>query len=192
MFKIEIFLAFLHSILKPHNFPPLDRFPSIGGELRHYSNVVWLVWNDAGKDSRIRRLNPLLVKSWCPLVSTTLFNLIGPYKSLKSCTGWKEREERLKPYEITLVYILKNSNSFTLTLFESFITPRSQGLRVPWLLLFLNVFKKRTFSEIRASAVGAAVEQLFQLASPCRQALTLYLPSFFGPLQSALSYKVGN
>lgn len=38
--------------------------------------------------------------------------------------------------------------------------------------------KKSTFSAIRASAVGAAVEQPFQLASPCRQALTLYLPSF--------------
>lgn len=38
--------------------------------------------------------------------------------------------------------------------------------------------KKSTFSEIRASAVGAVVEQLFQLASPCRQVLTLYLPSF--------------
>lgn len=38
--------------------------------------------------------------------------------------------------------------------------------------------KKSTFPEIRASAEGAAVEQPFQLASPCRQALTLYLPSF--------------
>lgn len=36
--------------------------------------------------------------------------------------------------------------------------------------------KKSTFSEIRASAVGAAMEQPFQLPSPCRQALTLYLP----------------
>lgn len=48
--------------------------------------------------------------------------------------------------------------------------------------------KKSPFSEIRASALGAAMEQPFQVASPCRQALTLYLPS----IQSSFSYKIGN
>lgn len=52
--------------------------------------------------------------------------------------------------------------------------------------------KKSTFSEIRASAVGAAMEQPFQLPSPCRQALTLYLPSLLDQYKALFYYKIGN
>lgn len=50
--------------------------------------------------------------------------------------------------------------------------------------------KKSTFSEIRASAVGAAMEQPFQLASPCRQVLALYLPSLLDQYKALFLIKL--
>lgn len=50
--------------------------------------------------------------------------------------------------------------------------------------------KKSTFSEIRASVVGAAMEQPFQLASPCRQVLALYLPSLLDQYKALFLIKL--
>lgn len=141
--------------------------------------LLWPVWNDTGELSWIRRWNILLLVPGGLSYLQHCSTWSSPVNHLRLVYwGWKEREWEIESLWNAVAYVFKNSHSFTSTFYEGHITWHSQSLRVPWLLLFFLMCKKKHFYEIRASAVGAAVEQPFQLASSCGQALMLYLLSF--------------